>query len=443
MFHPVAPAKMLDISPSRPYERSMKNFLLTAFVVALFGFLLLDSATAKNWPQWRGPDGLSVAKPGEYPAEFSPEKNVVWKIELPGVGSSTPIIWEDKIFVTSGVEGKDGITAYNWEGEQVWQQTLGEERPGKHKNGSGSNSSPITDGKNLYVYFKSGTVASLTLDGELNWKTNLQERYGEDTLWWDLGTSPVFAGGNIVIAVMQEGESYVVSLNPEDGSEVWKVDRTYPVQKETGQSYTTPYVTEIDGKKTIVIWGADQLTGHDPANGEVIWTCGGFNPEDKAMWRVIASPAFTEGIAVVPFGRTKYTAAVKMGGAGEITQSARLWERNDVGADCPTPVGHDGKVYLLTDRGKVHCIDAETGKDIWAGEIPRAAAKYYSSPILAGNLLYCAREDGVLAVVEVSESGMKVLSQNDMGERLAAAPVPINGKLLVRGVESLYCFGKK
>lgn len=395
-----------------------------------------------DWPQWRGPSGLSLAEPADYPVELSPEKNLAWKVELPGVGSSTPIVWGDRIFVTSGIDGEDGVTAYDWKGNQVWQKTLGPERPGKHKNGSGSNPSPITDGKNLAVYYKSGTVACLSLDGDLRWKTNLQERYGEDTLWWDLGTSPIFAGGNIVIAVMQEGDSYVVALDPTDGSEAWKVDRTFPVKKETGQSYTTPHLAEINGRQTIVIWGADHLTGHDPQTGETLWTCGGFNPENKAMWRVIASPGFSGDIAVVPYGRTKFTAGVRMGGSGDITGEARLWERNDLGADCPSPVARDGRVYLLDDRGRIHCLDAETGKDIWSDAIPRAAAKYYSSPILAGDLLYCAREDGMLSVVRIGEDGMELLSQNEMGERLAAAPVPVNDRLLIRGVQHLFCFGK-
>lgn len=409
-------------------------------VVALLLIFSLPSP-ADDWPQWRGPDGNSVAPDGNYPTTFSNTENVLWKAKLPGVGSSTPAVWGDQIFVTCGDGGQDAVLAYNWSGEPLWKKHLGAERPGKHKNGSGANPSPITDGKSLYVYYKSGTVASLTLDGELNWKINLQEMYGEDTLWWDLGTSPVFAGGKIVIAVMQEGESYVVALAPEDGSVVWKADRTFPVREETGQSYTTPYVTEIDGRETIVIWGADRLTGHDPGSGEIWWTCEGFNPGDEAMWRVIASPAVTRGIAVVPFGRTKFTAGVKLGGSGNITAGARLWERDDLGADCPTPVGRDGKVFLLSDRGQINYLDAATGKDIWVDAIPRAAAKYFSSPILAGDLLYCAREDGVLSTVRVSESGMEVISQNDMGERLAAAPVPVDGKLLVRGVDHLFCIG--
>ena len=161
------------------------------------------------------------------------------------------------------------------------------------------------------------------------------------------------------------------------------------------------------------------------------------------MWRVIASPGITEGIAIVPFGRTKYTAGVRMGGRGNITQAGRLWERDDLGADCPTPVGRDGQVFVLSDRGQINCIEAATGKDIWVDAIPRARAKYYASPILAGNLLYCAREDGVLAVIQVGSEGMKVLAQNDMGEQLAATPIPINNKLLIRGRDHLFCIGKE
>jgi len=411
-------------------------------LVALLASGLCDLSAA-NWPQWRGPEGTSLATPGNYPTQFSPSENVVWSVKLPGVGSSTPAVWEDRIFVTAGIEGEDAVLAYDWQGTELWRVKLGPERPGKHKNGSGSNPSPITDGQNLIVYYKSGTVASLSHAGKVNWKVNLQQQFGEDTLWWDLGTSPVFAGGHIVIAVMQEGASYVVALNPADGTMVWKTDRTFPVQKETGQSYTTPYVTKIDGQETIVIWGADRLTGHDPKDGKALWTCGGFNPEDKPMWRVIASPGIVDGIAVVPYGRTKFTAGVKLGGSGDITASARLWERNDLGADCPTPVGRDGRVYVLSDRGEIHCVDAKTGKDLWSGAIPRASANYYASPVLAGDLLYCPREDGTVAVVKISDTGMEVVAQNAMGERLVAAPVPVRDRLLLRGVDHLFCLGAK
>ena len=160
------------------------------------------------------------------------------------------------------------------------------------------------------------------------------------------------------------------------------------------------------------------------------------------MWRVIASPAYTNGIAVVPYGRTKFLAGVKMGGSGDVTEKARLWTRKGLGSDCPTPVGRDGKVLLLSDRGQLHYLNAETGEDIWTDSLPRKSAKYYSSPILAGDLLFCAREDGTIMSVKVSDEGMKVLAENNMKERIAASPVPVRDKLLIRGVKHLFCIGK-
>ena len=137
-------------------------------LITLLSFLLLatnlfaqESEETQDWPQWRGPDGNSVAVTGNYPTKFSATENVLWRTPLPGKGSSTPAVWGDRIFVTSGDDGKDGIQCYDFEGEPVWKKTLGPERPGKHKNGSGSNPSPITDGTNVFVYYKSGTVASL------------------------------------------------------------------------------------------------------------------------------------------------------------------------------------------------------------------------------------------------------------------------------------------
>ena len=167
-------------------------------IIILLSLFSSSLAYAQDWPAWRGPDANSVAEAGNYPTEFSATENVLWKVALPGKGSSTPAVWGEKIFVTSGDDGKDGLQCYDFAGQQLWRKTLGQQRTGKHKNGSGSNPSPITDGKNVFVYYKSGTVASFTVDGNLNWQINLQEKYGKDTLWWDLGTSPIFANEQIL-----------------------------------------------------------------------------------------------------------------------------------------------------------------------------------------------------------------------------------------------------
>ncbi|MFK7788474.1 MAG: PQQ-binding-like beta-propeller repeat protein [Phycisphaeraceae bacterium] len=400
-------------------------------------------AQADNWPNWRGPTFNQVASEGAYPTTLDPATNAVWKIELPGKGSSTPCVWGNHIFITCDIDGQDGILCYDLDGNEKWRKKLGEQRPGKHRNASGSNPTPITDGKHVFVYYKSGTVAALNFDGEILWKANLQEKYGKDTLWWDLGTSPVLAGDNIVVAVMHEGESYLAALNQKTGDVAWRTLRNFKTKRESDQAYTTPIVAEIDGTQQIVTWGADHLTGHS-LEGKLLWTCGGFNPEDKPMWRVIASHAITDGHAIVPYGRGDFVAFVKLGGQGDITESAHVGSDvgRGIGSDVPTPIAFDGKAYLLTDKGQFNCYDITNGEPMWDKPfvLPRAAAKYYSSPVKAGDLFYFAREDGFIFVAKQTDSGLELVASNEMPERQIATIVPINDHILLRSETTLYYF---
>jgi len=411
---------------------------------SIFGFATCGSALADNWPQWRGPDGTGVVPKGDFPTEFSAEKNLAWSIELPGKGSSTPVVFGDKIFLTVPIKNQDSVMCFDLKGKKLWEKTLGKEGKGmrEHKNGSTSNPSPVVDADHVYVYFQSGRIAALTHTGEKKWEDNLQDRWGKDTLWWPLGSSPTLAGSNVVVPVIHEGTSYLAAFDRKTGKVAWKTDRNYETKKETDQAYTTPQVVKDGDKDVIVTWGADHLTGHDAKDGKLIWECGGFNPKNEAMWRVIASPGLGEGIAVVPYGRTKFVAAVKIGGKGDITMENRLWEREGFGADCPSPIVKDGRAYVMTDRGVVHCLDLKTGEDIWEEAFPRAGAKFFSSPILAGDLLYAGREDGTIFCARLGKDGMEVLNETDLGESIIAAPVPVDGKLLVRSGKKLFCFSK-
>jgi outer membrane protein assembly factor BamB len=408
--------------------------------------LVTLTAHAQNWPQWRGPTGNGVAAPGKYPVKFSATDDILWKVQLPGKGGSTPIVWKDRILLTSGIGegagGEDGVLCFDWAGKLLWQVKLGKQSPGKHRRGSGSCPSIVTDGERLFAYFKTGTLAALDLEGKVLWKTNLQKSYGPNSLWWDLGTSPVLADGNVVVAVMHEGDSYMVALSQATGKETWKIDRNYPVEKENHQSYTTPLVTREGNRTTLVVWGADHLTGHSAATGKTTWQCGGFNPGHKAFWRTIASPAMSQGIAVVPYGRGEYLVGVKVGGSGDITKAARLWEKKGAGTDASTPVASGGKVYLVNFKGKAWCLDIQTGKEIWQTEIPRAEGVFYSSPTLAGNKMYLAREGGTFYVCEVNETGMQILNQTEFDDHFVATPVLLRDRILLRGEKNLYCIGK-
>ena len=425
----------------------MKTFSIIMLCVLAFVSQLLGA----NWPAWRGPTGNGLADNVKFPSSFTNEKNIKWKVKLPGSGSSTPAIWGDNIFITSAIDSKDGVTCLDRNGKKRWSHTFGNERGGKHKNGSGSNPSPVTDGENVFVYYKTGTLASVDFQGREKWQRNLQKDFGSDSLWWDLGTSPVLVGDLIVIAVMQEYEggdpkadedSYLVAFSKSNGKLKWKTNRTYKVKAETGQSYTTPLVVGEKGKETIITFGSDHLTGHRASDGKLLWDCGGYNPTNKAMWRVIASPSISDGIAVVPYGRKGHFAAVKASGTGDITKTNRLWVK-DVGADVPSPIATNGNAYLITDRGEVFCFDLKSGDLSWKQKLPRSSSSYYSSPVIAGDRMILSREDGVVMVMKLFDGGFELLSKNNMGERVIASPVPLDGALYLRGSKHLFCIGEQ
>ncbi len=417
-----------------------------ALATVTLGFVIALPASAESnaWPQWRGPAGNGVAPAGNYPQKFGLDEDLAWKTELPGKGTSTPAIFGDHIFVTCHIGSQDGIICLGLDGKKQWSRSLGEggNPMREHRNGSTSNPSPLTDGQQVFAYYLSGTLAALSMEGKEMWKVNLQKKYGEDTLWWMLGSSPVLTHDNVVVAVMQAGNSYLVACDKKTGNIAWKTDRNYPNKKESDQAYTTPQVVTQDGREVIVTWGADHLTAHDAKTGGLIWTCGGFNPEDEAMWRVIASPALSDGIVAIPYGRKNFLAGVKLGGEGDVTETNRLWQRDGLGADCPSPVAADGKLYLLTDRGSLRCLDLKTGEDIWSDQLPRSRKNFFSSPVLAGDLIYCGREDGALFCGRISDRGFELLSTLELGDPIIASPVPLNDKLYVRTTKHLYCFGK-
>ncbi len=421
---------------------------IAVLVVAVFLSAHPLVHAAENWPRWRGPNGTGVAAPGEYPVKFSATDGVTWKIELPGPGSSSPVVWDDAIFVTCEADGHDAICRFGLEdGKQAWKKVLGGGRAGKHPNGTGANPSPATDGKHVVAYFKSGRLGCFDFAGNKLWEKNLQEEYGKDTLWWDLGTSPIIFGNNVIIAVMQTGDSYLAAFNLDTGKEAWKTPRQYERPVESDQSYSTPQLATVDGKQQIITWGSDHLTGHDATTGKLMWDSAGFNPDDEKNWRVIASQAVGEGVAVVPFGRGPNLCAVKLGGQGDVTETNWLWKlEQGAGADVPTPLINGGLLYVLADKGKITCRELKTGKQRWSGELPKDKDKYYASPILAGGKLYCVREDGMTYVVNATPKGaadspLEVLAKNDMGEHIIATPAAVRGSLLIRGETHLFRVG--
>lgn len=421
-----------------------KLFCLAGVAVVSFaGMAATAPEGSGNWPRWRGPRDNGSTEGGTYPVKCD-ANTILWKAPLPGKGCSTPILWEQRIYLTAPVNGLDAALAFDWNGKPLWQTTLGPEQPGKHRNGSGSNPSPATDGRGVFVYFKSGNLAALELDGKIRWQTNLVERFGRETLFWDQGTSPVLTQNHVVIARMHHGDSWVAAFDKRSGAMRWKVARNYETPVEGDHGYTTPLVVRQGGQELLLVWGAQHLTAHDPESGKVLWTCDGFNPQSQEYWPAVATPVIAGEIMVVPYGRADRRQprlhGIKLdrsGGAGQ-----RVWVREDAGTFVPSPAEYKGRVYVVNDRGEIECLDPVSGKRLWSDALPKASSSYYSSPLIAGGNLYVAREDGVLFVARV-EPKFELLTENNMGERLIAAPVAVPNRLFIRGEQHLFCVANK
>ena len=237
----------------------------TAILVLLLAISPASADDASDWPRWRGPHDMGSTEVGTYPVQFD-ESTIQWKATLPGKGCSTPIVLERTIYLTAPVNGQDALLSFDWAGNRQWSTTFGPENAGKHRNGSGCNASPVTDGSGVFVYFKSGTLAAVELDGTVRWKTNLVDRFGKDERFWDNGTSPVLTDKHVVVARMHAGDSWLAAFDKTSGDLAWKVARNYPTPLEGDQCYTTPLVIQ-HGRQ-----GSGARLGHNASHHS---RCGG------------------------------------------------------------------------------------------------------------------------------------------------------------------------
>jgi outer membrane protein assembly factor BamB len=242
---------------------------------------------------------------------------------------------------------------------------------------------------------------------------------------------------------MQTGPSYLAGFDKSTGDEVWKVDRNVPAPVEAAQSYSTPLVVQdAQGQPTIYVLGADHVTAHNGKNGKELWRVGGLNPMQNGFFRSIASPVISDGLIVAPYARGSSITAIKLGGSGDVTGTHIAWFKDDLGADVPTPAARNGRVYFCTDRGEIACLDAKSGKEIWRGQVEKHRTPFSASPILAGGHLYVAREDAKTFVLKAGDS-YELVAHNELpGESMVATPVFVNGRILIRTFDNLYCIGK-
>lgn len=426
-----------------------RTFLLVA-TFALF-LSILGSASAQtetagsDWLNWRGPSQTGFTQQTGFPTSLD-SQTLKWKTALPGKGCSTPIVVGESIFVTSPTGDKDALVSLDHSGKENWVCKFGLQDKGKHRNGSGSNASPVSDGEAVFVYFKSGTLAAVELDGEIRWQVDLIKKFGKVNIFWDHGTSPVLTSKHLVFARMHGGKSWLAAFDKTTGEIAWKVDRNFKTPVEGDHGYSTPVVFKHNDVESILVWGAEHLTIHNASNGEVTWSCGGFNVDKVKLWPSVASPLVVGDMVIVPSGRDDKKIpilhGVRIESTGDQTESAHIWKRTDVSTFVPSPTANDGKVYLVRDRGQVECLDPKTGESVWSDSLPGNRNKYYSSPLIADGLIFAPREDGVVFTIGIADGKFSLQSTDDLKESVISSPVPLGNNVLVRGERHLFCFGK-
>jgi len=418
----------------------MGKRIIGLFAVVIFS---LTVANAENWPQWRGPalNGISAEK--NLPLKWTAEENIAWKLPMPGRSGSTPIIWNDRIFLNV----TDGNALYLWcvdrtKGTLIWKQQLGAGDVKMRKHNM-SSPSPVTDGKSVFVMTGTGILSGFDFNGKLLWSRDIQKDYGEFGLNWGYASSPLLLNDALYVQVLHgmktDDPSYVLRLEKSSGKTVWKVERPTNAIRESPDSYATPAILRHGKTTELVISGGDCVTGHDLATGKELWRANGLNPDNNPCYRIVASPVIFNDV-IYASSKFKPLLALRAGGRGDITTSHLLWSTPN-GPDVPTPVTDGKYFYIVNDKGILWCLDAKTGAEVYAQQRLKPGT-YSASPVLADGKIYATNEDGLTTVVKAGPA-FEVLAENALNDYCLSSPAISNGQIFIRTDQNLYCIGKK
>jgi outer membrane protein assembly factor BamB len=460
---------------------------MAAVVVVLAGAMAIARVAAaadvagdfdRFWPRWRGPAETGVAPHADPPIEWSETKNVRWKVALPGEGSASPIIWGDRVFVTSAVDtGHPGAakpsgegapaaasppptgapeapksgppagraTENEWrfvvtalrrsDGGVIWERTARSERPheGTHQTGSFAANSAITDGETLFAYFGSRGLYAYDFDGNLKWERDfgdMQIRYS-----FGEGSSPALHGDTLVVLWDQEGvdQSFIIALDKRTGKDLWRK------QREELTNWTTPLIVEQGGKAQVITSATGEVRSYDLATGEVLWHTKGMT------LNAIPSPVYANGIVYLMSGfRGNALKAIRLADArGDIAESGALvWEHGQDTPYVPSPLLYDGILYFLKSNNAIlSAFDSETGKPYYGPERVEPLTNIYSSPVGAAGRVYVTDRRGYTAVIKAGPQ-FQVLATNQLDDAFDASAAIVDGEIYLRG-KSLYCIAAK
>jgi outer membrane protein assembly factor BamB len=428
--------------------------------VALLAIALFDtqpsaqSADARrNWAQWRGPDATGVSTTANPPLEWSESKNVKWKVEVPGRGHASPVVWGDRLYLLTAVpevvQGeaqhapRGGLRSRGMHkflvlaidrrtGRTIWERVATEQEPheaGHADNSSWASSSPITDGESVFAYFESFGIYAYDMNGTLRWKKDLGDKrmrnqFGE-------GSTPVLHGNTLVIVWDHlNGESFVVALDKRDGRELWRVGR------EEIDTWATPLVLEVDGKPQVIVPAMRRNRAYDLATGAVVWE------SDGLTMNPIPSPVYSDGLVFLMSGfQGNDLKAIRVAQArGNIDGTPHVvWTLDRDTPYVPSPVIVDGTLYFLkTNSGILSAFDARTGKPHYQNQRLEDVPNVFASPVSAQGRVYIPGREGTTIVIR-SGPKYEVLAKNTLDDGFDASPALVDGEIFMRGQKYLYC----
>jgi outer membrane protein assembly factor BamB len=436
----------------------MTRLLASAGLVLAIGISVLtptlaalDPAAERFWPQWRGPYATGVSKHANPPLEWSETKNVRWKVEIPGRGSSSPVVWGDRIFLLTAVPvGVSGSSAHaprggvrprdvhrfmvlaidRRTGKVVWERTAREAQPHEathQDNGTWASSSAITDGQHVFAWFESQGMFAYDMDGTLLWQKDLgdkqmRQQFGE-------GSTPVLYGNRIVVVWDHQGQSVVVALDALTGNEIWRVPR------DEIDTWATPLVVEHDGRPQVVTNGMNRLRSYDLETGRIVWESPG------TTMNAIPSPVAGEGLVIVASGfRGNNVKAIRLADArGDLTGSnAIVWSMDRDTPYVPSPLLYDGVLYLLkSNSGILSALDAKTGKPHYQLRRLDGLAEVFSSPVGANGRVYLTGREGTTLVLRHGPT-FEVIAKNTLDDGFDASPALVDNEIFLRGYRYLY-----
>jgi outer membrane protein assembly factor BamB len=432
----------------------MKLFLAGAGLLLTAALHAADSEAERFWAQWRGPLATGVAPHATPPLEWSETKNVRWKVEVPGRGSSSPVVWGEQIFLTTAVPAGTSLADSHQPrggvaprvphrfvvmaldratGKMQWERTAKEETPheASHQdNGTWASSSAVTDGAHVIASFESRGIFAFDLKGNPVWQTDLGDKamrneFGE-------GSTPALHGNHLVVVWDHQGESFIIALDKRTGKELWRQKR------DEIDTWATPLIVEHGGTRQVIVSGMNRLRSYDLETGKVLWHTAGvtMNP--------IPSPVAGGGMVFVTSGfRGNSLKAIRLAGAkDDITGTpAVAWTLDRDTPYVPSPLLYGDILYILkTNNGLVSAFDAKSGKPHYQLQRLEQAPNVFASPVGAAGRVYIAGRDGT-TVVLAHGPGFKVLAENTLDDGFDASPALVDDAIYLRGYKYLYAIG--